>query len=168
MLEFKWDLLISQLVTFLVAMTVVWKLSWKPLMKFIKDRQDTIRNSLENAEKMRIAASQLEEDYKLRLQKVEKQTKDLIALSKLEGNKAKEEIVANAQKEIADMHKRAQEHLEIEREQIMKELRSHIINLSMDLTSKVIEDSSLQGISERRFQEILTQLEDSKEPASAC
>ncbi len=73
---------------------IVWKLSWKPLLKFIKDRQETVRQSLENAEKMRLAASKLEEDYQQRLLQVEQQTKDLIALAKLEGNRAKEEILA--------------------------------------------------------------------------
>jgi len=168
MLEIDWKLLLSQAITFLVMVGVVWKLSWKPLLQFIKDRQETVRQSLENAEKMRVAASKLEEDYQQRLLQVEQQTKDLIALAKLEGNRAKEEIVASTQKEIADMRKRAQEHLGLEREQIIRELREQVISLSMDLTTKIIENTSLQGISEDRFKAMLDELDNSKEPARAC
>lgn len=167
MLEIDWKLLISQTLTFLVMAGIVWKLSWKPLLKFIKDRQETVRQSLENAEKMRLAASKLEEDYQQRLQQVEQQTKDLIALAKLEGNRAKDEIIATAQKEIADMRKRAQEHLDLEREQIIRELREKVISLSMSLTTKVIESSALKGLTEDRFKAMLDELEESKEPARA-
>jgi F-type H+-transporting ATPase subunit b len=167
MLEIDWKLLLSQTITFLVMVGIVWKLSWKPLLKFIKDRQDTVRQSLENAEKMRLAASSLEEDYQQRLVQVEQQTKDLIALAKLEGNRAKEEIVQSTQKEIADMRKRAEEQLGLQREQIMKDLRDTIITMSMNLTTKIIEDSSLQDLSKDRFNAMLNELDTSKEPARA-
>lgn len=167
MLEIDWKLLLSQTITFLVMVGIVWKLSWKPLLKFIKDRQDTVRQSLENAEKMRLAASSLEEDYQQRLVQVEQQTKDLIALAKLEGNRAKEEIVQSTQKEIADMRKRAEEQLGLQREQIMKDLRDTIITMSMNLTTKIIESSSLQGLSKDRFSAMLDELDAKKEPARA-
>ena len=167
MLEIEWKLLLSQAITFLVMAGVVWKLSWKPLLKFIKDRQDTVRQSLENAENMRLAASRLEEDYQQRLLLVEQQTKDLIALARLEGNRAKEEIVLSTQKEIADMRKRAEEQLDLQREQIIRELRDTVITMSMNLTTKIVESSSLQSLSEDRFKEMLDELNDSKEPARA-
>jgi F-type H+-transporting ATPase subunit b len=166
MLEINPPLLISQTVTFAVMAGVVWKLSWKPLLKFIKDRQDSIHQSIENAEKMRLAASKLEEDYQQRLMQVEQQTKDLIALAKLEGNRAKEEVIASTQKEIAEMRKRAQEHLDLERDQIIRELREKVITLSMELTTRIVESSSLEGISEQRFKAMLDELEK-KEPARA-
>jgi F-type H+-transporting ATPase subunit b len=146
---------------------IVWKLSWKPLIKFIKDRQESVRQSLENAEKMRLAASKLEEDYQQRLLQVEKQTQDLIALAKQEGNRAKEEILASTQKEIADMRKRAQEHLDLEREKLIKELREKVISISMNLTTKIIENTPLEGISEERFKAMIDELDTSKEPARA-
>lgn len=167
MLEIDWKLLLSQTITFLVMVGIVWKLSWKPLLKFIKDRQDTVRLSLENAEKMRLAASSLEEDYQQRLLVVEQQTKDLIALAKLEGNRAKEEIVQSTQKEIADMRKRAEEQLGLQREQIMREIRDTIITMSMNLTTKIIEGSSLQDLSKVRFSAMLDELDTKKEPARA-
>jgi F-type H+-transporting ATPase subunit b len=167
MLEIEWKLLLSQAITFLVMAGVVWKLSWKPLLKFIKDRQDTIRQSLENAENMRLAASKLEEDYQQRLLQVEQQTKDLIALAKLEGNRAKEEVILSTQKEIADMRKRAEEQLGLEREQIIRELRDTVITMSMNLTTKILESSSLQGLSEDRFNSMLNELDSSKETARA-
>jgi F-type H+-transporting ATPase subunit b len=167
MLEFDWKLLLSQTITFLIMAGIVWKLSWKPLLKFIKDRQETVRQSLENAEKMRLAASKLEEDYQQRLLQVEKQTQDLIALAKQEGNRAKEEILASTQKEIADMRKRAQEHLDLEREKLIKELREKVISISMNLTTKIIENTPLEGISEERFKAMIDELEASKEPARA-
>jgi F-type H+-transporting ATPase subunit b len=166
MLEINPPLLISQTVTFAVMAGVVWKLSWKPLLKFIKDRQDSIRQSIENAEQMRLAASQLEQDYQQRLLQVEQQTKDLIALAKLEGNRAKDEVLATTQKEIAEMKKRAQEHLDLERDQIVRELRDKVISLSMELTTKIVESTSLEGVSEQRFKAMLDELEK-KEPARA-
>jgi len=166
MLEIDPKLLISQAITFIIMAAIVWKLSWKPLLKFIKDRQDSIHQSLENAEQMRLAASKLDEDYQQRLQQIEQQTKDLIALAKLEGTRAKEEILAATQKEVAEIKRRAQEHLDIERDQIVRELREKVISLSMELTTKIVENTSLDTISEQRFKAMLDELEK-KEPSRA-
>jgi F-type H+-transporting ATPase subunit b len=167
MLHIDPTILLSQVVTFLIFLAVVWKASWKPLLGFLRERQDKIRQSLQDAEQMRLAASKLEEDYRLRLQQVEEQSKELISLAKVEGNRAKDEIVKNAQKEIEDMRKRAEEHLDLEREQLVRELRSDVVNLSLSLTNKIIGETQLSGLSEDRLQEILKELESTKELSRA-
>ena len=163
MLHIDPTILISQVVTFLVFLTVVWKVSWKPLLGFLRERQEKIRQSLEDAENMRLAASKLKEDYRLRLQQVEQQTKELISLAKVEGNRAKDEIIKSAQKEIEEMRHRAEEHLDLEKEQLVRELRTNIVTLSLSLTNKIIGDAQLKGLSEDRLQEILKELESTKE-----
>jgi F-type H+-transporting ATPase subunit b len=163
MLHIDPTILVSQVVTFLVFLTIVWKVSWKPLLGFLRERQEKIRQSLEDAENMRVAASKLEEDYRLRLQQVEQQTKELISLAKVEGNRAKDEIIKSAQKEIEDMRHRAEEHLDLEKEQLVRELRSNIVTLSLSLTNKIIGDAQLKGLSENRLEEILKELESTKE-----
>lgn len=163
MLHIDPTILISQVITFLVFLTVVWKVSWKPLLGFLRDRQEKIRQSLEDAENMRKAASKLEEDYRLRLQQVEQQSKELISQAKVEGNRAKDEIIKSAQKEIEEMRHRAEEHLDLEKEQLVRELRSNIVTLSLSLTNKIIGDAQLKSLSEDRLQEILKELESTKE-----
>jgi F0F1-type ATP synthase membrane subunit b/b' len=65
------------------------------------------------------------------------------------------------------MRKRAEEQLGLQREQIMKDLRDTIITMSMNLTTKIIEGSSLQDLSKDRFSAMLDELEAKKEPARA-
>ena len=81
MLEINWQILVSQVITFLIALVVVWKFAWKPILQIIHDRQDKVRKTLEDAENMRLAITKLEAEYQAKLQQVEQKSAEFIAIA---------------------------------------------------------------------------------------
>lgn len=163
MIEINLSLLLAQVVTFLIALYIVWKLSWGPLQQLMKSRQERIRNDLQNAEQTRQAAARLESDYRFRLSQIEQQIKELITIAKLEGNRERDEIIKNARQEIAEIHKRALEQLELEKEDAMQQLRSKVIDISVSLSGKIMENQDLSAYSASQISSMVEALERAKE-----
>ena len=163
MIEINPSLLLAQVVTFLIALFIVWKISWGPLQQLMKSRQERIRNDLQNAEQTRQAAARLESDYRFRLSQIEQQIKELITIAKLEGNRERDEIIKNARQEIAEIHKRALEQLELEKEDAMQQLRSKVIDISVSLSGKIMENQDLSAYSASQISSMVEALERAKE-----
>ncbi|NLG17936.1 MAG: F0F1 ATP synthase subunit B [Fibrobacter sp.] len=159
MLEINPALFLSQMVTFLIALFIVWKIAWGPLQNLMKSRQDNIRENLQQAEQTRQAAARLEEDYRYRLSQIEQQTKELFVIAKLEGNRLRDEIVTNAQKEVSEMHKRSQEQLELEKEYLLRDLRTKVVELSLSLSGRIIKEQDISGYSASQLDGMLDILE---------
>lgn len=159
MLEINPALFLSQMVTFLIALFIVWKIAWGPLQNLMKSRQDNIRENLQQAEQTRQAAARLEEDYRYRLSQIEQQTKELFVIAKLEGNRLRDEIVTNAQKEVSEMHKRSQEQLELKKEYLLRDLRTKVVELSLSLSGRIIKEQDISGYSASQLDGMLDILE---------
>jgi F-type H+-transporting ATPase subunit b len=165
MIEIQWWVLASQALTFLIALAVVWKLAWKPLVRFVRDRQDKVRKTLEDAENARRSIEQLETEYRARLDGIERQSAELIAAARNEAGRAREEMLRAAQEETVALRKKAQEQLEQERRRTMDEMRSEIVGLSMAVAEKALAGALPEKAQERKFRELLDELKGARKPS---
>ncbi|MBN2036620.1 MAG: F0F1 ATP synthase subunit B [Chitinispirillaceae bacterium] len=156
--EINWQNMLSQVITFLIALAIVWKFGWKQMVKFINDRQEKIRKTLENAETTRQAITMLEAEYRAKLEQVEQKSAELISIARQEGLKMREEIVRAAHEEAAGLQKKAREQLDADRNRIMNEMRAEIVGLAMSVAEKVLREPMADKVHERKFQEILEEL----------
>jgi F-type H+-transporting ATPase subunit b len=150
--------MLSQTITFLIALAIVWKFGWKPLTQFIRDRQDKVKKTLEDAENMRQAITKLEGEYRAKLEQVEQKSAELIAIARQEGVKVREELVRAAHDEAAELQKKSREQLETDRNRIMNEMRAEIIALSMAIAEKALKEPIADKVHNQKFQEILEEL----------
>jgi F-type H+-transporting ATPase subunit b len=165
--EINVGVFISQLITFLIALTVIWIFSWKPLLAFMKQRQQKIKESIENAEKMRETVAKLEEDYKSRVRQIELQSTEMINMARAESLRVRDEIVKNAQKEAADLRRKSEEQLEHSRAKIVREIRGEVVGLSMAIVKKVLGETAVGPEQSQRFEQVLEELTVGKEPHRA-
>jgi F-type H+-transporting ATPase subunit b len=156
--EVNWQIMLSQAITFLIALAVVWKFGWKPMVKFINDRQEMVRKTLDNAENARQAITRIEADYKAKVEQLEQKAAELIAIARQDALKVKEEIVKAAQQEAAAQQKKSREQLEADRRKVMGEMRAEIVALSMAVAEKALKQQIADGVHDRKFQEILEEL----------
>jgi F-type H+-transporting ATPase subunit b len=151
-------ILLSQAITFCIAVAVVWKFAWKPLVNFIRDRQDKVKKTLDDAEKTRCAIAVLEAEYRTKLEGIEKRSAEMIAAARQEAGRARDEMVRAAQDEAVAMRKKAQEQLEQDRRRLMAEMRSEIVGLSMAIAEKALAGPLPAEVQERKFQELLKEM----------
>lgn len=158
----EWQILVSQVGTFLVALFIIWKFAWKQLVKMINDRNDSIKKNMEYSEQTRQAAAKLEEEYQLKLQQIKEKSTELINLAKAEANKVRENIIKKSQDEAQDIITRTKEQLEYERQRLIQELRPYVVDYAMRIAEKTLKEFAKDALQKKRFEEILTALESSE------
>src|SRR5437867_312994 len=98
-LNFKADLAIWSLVTFLVFLFVLKKAAWQPLISGLDQREAGVKQSLADAEAARVKAEQMLAEHAKKLDKVQDEVKEILAEARRDADHTKTEIVAAANKE---------------------------------------------------------------------
>jgi F-type H+-transporting ATPase subunit b len=156
--DFNLQLFISQWITFLIAVAVVWKFAWKPLIQFIRDRQDKVKKTLDDAENTRQDIARLEADYRTKLAGMEQKSIEMVASARQDAGRARDEIMRSVQEETLALRKKAQEQLDQERRRLMADMRSEIVGLSMSIAEKALAGPLPEKVQERKFLALLDEM----------
>lgn len=126
--------------TFLILLFILGKFAWKPIMKALKDRENSIDEALQAAEKAKQEMANLEADNKKLLQEArlerEKLLKEAEAMKDIIVSEAKEKAVEEAQKIIAS----ARETIKNERQIAVSELKEQLAVLSIEIAEKILKE----------------------------
>ena len=150
---------LSQVVTFLMALAVVWGFAWKPLLKMIVERRDLIRKSVEDAEQARQAVSRIEADNKLRLEEIRKKSDLMLAEAKLDAAKLRESLASVAQQESDEIRAKANEQLANDRIRLVEDVRADVVKLAVAIAEKAVGEAVDAKIQQSRFENILAEIE---------
>jgi F-type H+-transporting ATPase subunit b len=151
-------ILLSQTITFLIMLAIVWKFGWKPMIKFMNDRSEKVRKTLDEAETARRSIAKLDADYRTKIEQMEQKSAELVAQARQEAARAKEEIVKAAHQEAAEQQKKSRDQLEADRRKVLGEMRAEIVALSMAVVEKALHEPIAGGVHDRKYQEILEEL----------
>jgi F-type H+-transporting ATPase subunit b len=150
MIEIHWPLLVTQVLTFLAAMIIVWKLFWGPLTQMMRDRSQKITDDLKRAEGGRREIEALEADYRRRLAEIEEQAQQKFNEALARGRDPKEQILNEARAAAKQILTRAQEDLILERERVVRELRAQMTDLSLAAVERLL-GQGLDPAAQRRL-----------------
>jgi len=108
--------LIAQIINFLILVAILTKVAYKPLMKVLEDRKNKIAESMESAEREKIAAAQLKSEYQDLLVEARTQAQAIVEKAMKLAEQSKDEILESAREENARLLKIAQEEIARERD----------------------------------------------------
>jgi F-type H+-transporting ATPase subunit b len=156
-------LMIWTVISFTILLVLLWKVAYKPITKALKKREDSIRNSLEEAQKTRESAEDLLNDYKNQLAQAREEAKKIISEGKVMGENVKKEIIQKAHEESNQIVKRAQEEIEFQKEKALMELKERIADLTIMAASKVIEKKLNKKDHEQLIEEYISKVGENYE-----
>jgi F-type H+-transporting ATPase subunit b len=131
-------LLVWTLFTFLVLLLILWKAAWKPLVEALDSRAERVRSDIEKADKAREEAESLLEQHKEMVAKANEEASSIIAKSRDEAEKLKNDIVVKANQEARDIADRTKREIEAAKDKALDELKSEIVTLSTEIASKIV------------------------------
>lgn len=135
------NMIIYSSVAFFILLILLWRFAFPPIVNMLEKRTETIRQSLEAAERTRVEAQELLEEYKKQLAAAREEAQSIIEQGRKFGESMKEEIMQKAKHESEEMIRRASEEITREREQALSELQSRIADLTIKAASRVVEKS---------------------------
>ena len=134
-----WGLQIWTLVTFVILLVLLAKFAFKPIAQALDHRGETIKKSIEEAEKQRTDAKKLMEDYQKQIAEARNEAGKIIEESRQLGERVRKEVVEKANAEASAVAQRAQEEIVRQKEKGIQELKDTVASLSVQIASKVLE-----------------------------
>ena len=130
---FVWTIL-----TFLLLLFVLAKFAWKPLLKMLKDREELIRSSLEDAEKAKEELERLNAEGKAIVNQARSEAQTILSEGKAAATKLKEETLAGAKEQAKNIISEAEKQINVEKDKAINEIKSEVVNLSLNISKKLI------------------------------
>lgn len=128
-------------VVFLLLAILLGRVAWTPLIKSLQDREDGIRDALEQSEKARSEAAELLKENKANLARAEEEYQKTIRAAKLEAGKMKDDILSKAQQQSQRQIQQAKEEIQRDVEAAKMQLRGEIADLAIKAAEKILEES---------------------------
>ena len=139
------DILIPKMAEFipaLIAFIIIWvilaKLVWPSVLEMMEKRQQKIQDDLDAAERSKIEAAEEAKSYEAKILDAHHEADAIVAKAKKEAEEVRTAVLAKAQREAADIIAKAHGAVDSERHKAMIELSSSVVDLSVEIASKII------------------------------
>ena len=137
--DFSIGLFVWQTVLFLALLFLLRKYAWKPILSAVEERENTIKDSLEAAEKAKADMEAVQADNKRILKEARAERDALLTEAKKTStqivNDAKEAAQAEADKIAAAAHEAIQQ----EKNAAINDIKAQVAGLSVDIAQKVLQ-----------------------------
>jgi F-type H+-transporting ATPase subunit b len=143
MLNIEPGLMIWTLITFGIAVFILWRYAFGPLQKIIDQRR-------------------LLEEYKATLAKVRGESEDILERSRTTAEHAKSEILADAKAQSDRILEKAHEQIERDTRAALRDIKGQIAELTALATEKVAASSLSAADQQRLIDEALAELDIEK------
>jgi F-type H+-transporting ATPase subunit b len=151
-------LFIWTIVVFLVLVTLLAKFAWKPLLEALEARQNAIRQSLDEAQQAKQELERLNVESGRIIQQARVEAEAIIAGSRSDGDRLREELRAKARAEADHIVKNAERQIQLETGRALEQIRREAVDLSVMIASKIIQRNLSKEDNERLIDEALKQV----------
>lgn len=136
---------------FLMFFLILAKFAWKPVMSMIKQREETIKNSLDAAAKAREEMVKLQADNEEVLKKAREEREAILKDARDIRDKivaeAKDKATSEAEKLIA----KAKNDIEMEKTKALSEINNQVATLSIEIASKLLGEKLSQDAEQQKL-----------------
>ena len=146
-------LIIWQLIIFLLLFFLLAKLAWKPIIKSLKDREQSIQEALDTAEKARLEMSRLKADNENLLKLAREEREKILRDAREASNRMKDEAQVDAKKAGDRIIEDARLAINAEKVAALKEVKALVANLSLEIAGKILQ----KNLADDKAQKNLTQ-----------
>lgn len=139
LLEFDPGLILWQLIVFVILFFLLAKLAWKPIIQSLKDREQSIQDALDTAEKARQEMAQLKSDNEKLLRQAREDQERILREAREAANKMKEEAQLEARKSADKIIEDARAAIQIEKQAAMRDVRVKIATFALEVAEKLMK-----------------------------
>jgi F-type H+-transporting ATPase subunit b len=134
-------LLIAYVINFAALVFLLRLFLYRPILNMLSERRQKIRESLEEADKVRQEAEMQRAEFRRELEQARKVSQEAAARAAEETKKMREAILAEARQEADQIREQARQQIETERRQALTDLRREVADLAVELTRRVIGET---------------------------
>ena len=130
--------LLTQILNFLILVVILRLVAYKPVVGMLEARSKKIANELSKADEDRKAAEAARLKYQAELKDAQAKAQEIIDKAEALARDERQKSIADTKREIEQLKKNAQAEIEREKSQVVEQLKTEMITLSMAAAGKVI------------------------------
>lgn len=134
-------LLSAQVLNFLLVLLILWRFLYRPILKILKNRRETIAKSLKEAKEISAELKVADQKAKKIISEATDKSQVILAQGEKELAERRVEKMRLADNEAAQIFKRAEQALKDEKLKAKKELEEQTVDLVLQASQKVIQQS---------------------------
>jgi F-type H+-transporting ATPase subunit b len=127
--------------TFAILFVILKKFAWKPILDALQKREDYIRQTLNEADKVKAQLANAEAEKAKILDEARTQASQIIQDSRQSAATVAAEIEANAKRHANDIVTSAKAQIEGERQRVSSLLKKEAVDTAIKLAEKVLEEN---------------------------
>ena len=127
--------------TFFCVLFILQKFAWKPILAALKQREDEIRKSLENADKIKSELAGIEAAKAKILDEAKDKANVIIEQSRKMGGEIAIQIEQRAKKNAEEIITSAHQEIEGERERVRSALKKESAQTAVSLAEKILKEN---------------------------
>jgi len=132
---------IVEFVSFLIVLAVLWRYVVPPVQKAMEARQEMARKLLEDSEAAKQSLANAQAAYQEALTDARREAAQLRASAEEQRKAIVERAAAEAEAKVAEVLARGQAQLEAEQRQAIRELKSELGAVAVELAEKVLGEA---------------------------
>lgn len=127
--------------TFFALLVILHKFAWKPILAGLKRREDYIRKSLEDADKIKAQLAEIETAKGKILDEAKERANTIIEQSRKMGHEVAGQIEQRAKKNAQEIITSAHQEIEGERERVRNALKKISAQTAVSLAEKILKEN---------------------------
>ena len=127
-----------QAASFLILAFVLYRFAFKPVLATIDERQQKIEEGLKHADSMKLRLEEAEAEKKKVIQEASIEAKKIVDEARAQAEARIEKSAQEAIEQAEGILKRAEAQIDLDRKNMLAEVRSEIARLVVDTASKVL------------------------------
>jgi F-type H+-transporting ATPase subunit b len=150
LLNIEPGLIIWTVITFLILLAVLRKVAWGPILTTLEQREQTIRTSLEEAQRARQETAQLLAQHQQMLADANREVMRLLEQGREEAERLRSSMTEQAREEAQRLTEAARRDIGRERQLAMQELKNTAADLALAAASRLLS-TTMTGEDHRRL-----------------
>ena len=135
------QLLLTQIVGFLLLMFLLWRFAFGRIFGILDERRDTIQASYDQLDADRAAMEETRRQYEARLAGIEAEAREKIQAAVQEAQVLRGNLIADAQKQAETILTQGRNENERERQKAFLEMRQQIVAIAIAAAGKVVGEN---------------------------
>ncbi len=151
-------LLWATLVVFSLFALVLAKYAWGPLLTIVDEREKSIREQVDSAERAAAEGRDLLARHQELLRKAGRDREELLARTAKEAEALHSDLLGKASAEAEALIARAREQMQREKDQALAQLRVQVADLAVEAASRIVRASLTDEAQRRLVDEYISSL----------
>lgn len=146
-------LILWQLIVFVLLVLILAKFAWKPIIQSLKEREQSIQEALDTAEKARQEMASLKADNEKLLKEARDERDRILREAREVANRMKEEAERDARKTADRIINDAKAAIQVEKQAALREVKEQVAMFSLEIAERLMKKNLSSDKAQRELVE---------------